>query len=389
MEWCLDQDNNLLILQCRSLVMQEDDPAQVDLPAINLLPLLLQGGETASRGLACGPICHLKSAAHLDDIPNNVILVCRHTPPSLAQLLPRLAGVVAEQGSMADHFASVARETGVPVLVKCNQACSRLHAGADATLWADNQTLYSGTLDLPPARPSQPRPSTPVEKAFTMAMKFISPLRLLNPASATFRATECRSFHDIIRFCHEKGVQAMFDQAASGLVRKGGTQQLRSAVPLALFVLDIGDGVVSPTKEIELIHITSVPLLALWKGLTHPAINWSKHDHFDWKAFDDIALAGGMARKNDVSFASFALVSSDYLNLNLRFGYHFVLLDALCGPTSKNNYIMLRFAGGGGKVQGKNLRLLFMCKRHSNPILKNHRSYVILSAIINLDRRRN
>ncbi len=73
-------------------------------------------------------------------------------------------------------------------------------------------------------------------------------------------------------------------------------------------------------------------------------------------------LAGGVATKNDSALASFCLISREYINVNIRFGYHFTLLDSLCGETPEENYILLRFAGGGGSSLGKDLRLAFITK---------------------------
>lgn len=44
--------------------------------------------------------------------------------------------------------------------------------------------------------------------------------------------------------------------------------------------------------------------------------------------------------------ASYATLSGDYLNLNVRFGYHFATVDALCGADIEHNYVTLSFAGG-------------------------------------------
>lgn len=44
----------------------------------------------------------------------------------------------------------------------------------------------------------------------------------------------------------------------------------------------------------------------------------------------------------------------------MRFGYHFTLVDALCGEDRRANYCQLRFAGGGGEYSGKVLRLEFL-----------------------------
>ena len=69
-----------------------------------------------------------------------------------------------------------------------------------------------------------------------------------------------------------------------------------------------------------------------------------------------------MATKTDSALASFCLIAPEYLNVNIRFGYHFTLIDSLFGDTPEENYILLRFAGGGGNSHGKDLRLIFIAK---------------------------
>ncbi len=237
--------------------------------------------------------------------------------------------------------------------------------GRTVTLWADGKKVFYGRIDQllqhfkPPASTES---QSPVQRAFKMVIDFISPLKLVDPDGPSFVPESCRSLHDIIRFAHEKGVQAMFGQAKEGFLRKGGAKRLRSVVPLNVFVLDVGGGIDknAAEKEIKPDDLQSIPLLALWRGLTHKGVKWSKHDHFDWKSFDDVTLGGGVAAKNDAAFATYAVISKDYLNLNIRFGYHFTLLDSLCGPVPEENYILMRFAGGGGDLDGKSLRLYFI-----------------------------
>ena len=73
-------------------------------------------------------------------------------------------------------------------------------------------------------------------------------------------------------------------------------------------------------------------------------------------------MAGGIVSSSDPAFASYAVVARDYLNLNMRFGYHFVILDALCRAKAEENHIKLRFAGGGGEATGITLRLAFIAE---------------------------
>jgi len=54
------------------------------------------------------------------------------------------------------------------------------------------------------------------------------------------------------------------------------------------------------------------------------------------------------------------VISGRYMHLMLRFGYHFSVVDCLCGDASKNNYINFRFKGGGAGLDGQLLRLEFI-----------------------------
>jgi pyruvate,water dikinase len=99
---------------------------------------------------------------------------------------------------------------------------------------------------------------------------------------------------------------------------------------------------------------------AVFSGLNHPQIKWSEFTHFDWEEYDKIVMSGGIISADSARFGSYAILASDYLNLNLRFGYHFVILDTICGDKTDENYILFRFSGGGGDPYGKSLRAGFI-----------------------------
>ena len=69
-----------------------------------------------------------------DDPPEGSVLLVRHLEPSLAGVLPRLAGIVAETGSVLSHLAILAREMGVPVVVACPDALTRFPEGTTVTV---------------------------------------------------------------------------------------------------------------------------------------------------------------------------------------------------------------------------------------------------------------
>jgi len=71
-------------------------------------------------------------------------------------------------------------------------------------------------------------------------------------------------------------------------------------------------------------------------------------------------MSGGIISAESTMFASYAVLSGDYLNLNLRFGYHFVIVDAICGEKAEDNYILFKFSGGGADIDKRMLRADFL-----------------------------
>ncbi len=369
-EWCLDSDQNLYILQSRPLrreVVYTEEGTDVSKArkVVSISPLL-DGCERASGGVACGIVYQVSAESPIDKVPAGSILVIKSTPPSYVKVLDRLAAVVADQGSRAGHFSSVAREFGVPLLVHTTNATALLTPGKTVTVDADGGAVYDGRVnELLQQEIKRPHPTSPFRLKMKQMMDFISPLNLVDPSTVEFVPESCRSMHDIIRFAHEKAVQEMFATGDRGLSTVRGAKRLISRLPMTFFVLDVGGGVTEDAvhgKEVTFEQVTCRPLQALWEGFTHPGVQWNAHDHFDWKTFDDVALAGGIARKSSAAFANYAVIGNDYLNLNMRFGYHFTIVDTLCSENEAENYCMLRFAGGGGTFAGKNLRLQFLSR---------------------------
>jgi pyruvate,water dikinase len=363
-EWCRDRDGGLHLLQTRQVQLSDDDNAVVsELPAD--LNCLFTAGQSASAGTASGEIFILKNVSALQDVPPGVLLVCEVTPPSFVTILPRVSGIIVRFGNSADHFSSVAREFRVPVLVQVGDSLNALEDGMEITLCSHVCSVYQGKAELE-VQTNLNRGidmQSPVGKALKMAIDFCSPLGLHDPGDESFCPEGCRSFHDIIRFVHEKSTQAMFLQNADSFFRKPKSLKLVTDIPIDIRIIDLDKELSDRQREnsrIIIEDIRSIPFLQLWKGLTNPGVNWHGRSYFDWKSHDNIALAGGVSLKNDSDLASYCLVSREYLNFNMRFGYHFALLDCLCGKGPEENYILMRFAGGGGTEQGKDLRLDFL-----------------------------
>jgi pyruvate,water dikinase len=363
-EWCQDKRGNLYLLQSRPLnpgtfLRETGEPKRESREITN--PLLLAGGVTASPGQGMGQVWLLQGEENLATVPEGVVLVSPTLPPAFAGIIQRLRAVVADGGSRASHFAMVAREYGLPVIVGARQATKLLPSGRAVTVDASHCRVYLGEVENLPGQPPPPRAvaATPFFTRLRRVMEFVSPLHLTDPFSPDFAPPGCRSLNDLVRFVHEKGMVEMFslvDRHGRGL---GRARRLDTDLPLVMYVLDLENGIspeAGPGKEVRPQFITSEPMRACWQGLSHPDVVWDNRLlHIDWEELDRVS--GGVVSLRSRALASYAIISRDYLHLALRFGYHFAVLDTLCGADPEANYINFRFKGGGGSFENRLLRI--------------------------------
>ncbi|MBW2176901.1 MAG: hypothetical protein JRH03_08140 [Deltaproteobacteria bacterium] len=366
-EWAIDRAGNSYILQSRPLNTDNFSKGNLDCEFKDVQnELLLKSGDCAASGIGAGTVFNLENQPDLESVPEKSVLVARNAAPQYVKVINRLSAVVVDAGSSAGHFASVAREFGIPTLVNTQHGSTALEHGRAVTVHADGRSVYAGTvtqmLESPCARVNLIADS-PFMRKLRYIMEFVSKLELVNPEDRSFAPQHCRSFHDIIRFAHEKAVQHMFHISDNRLRKLNFAKKLDSDIPMHFYILDVGGGLEDSAKHQEIVRMEDIrnrAMRALWAGLAHPDIQWGAFSHFDWEAHDRIVMSGGIASPKSTMFASHAVVSNDYMNLNLRFGYHFVIVDALCGPDASCNSILFRFSGGGADLTQRMLRAKFL-----------------------------
>ncbi|MBW2000460.1 MAG: hypothetical protein JRJ29_21190, partial [Deltaproteobacteria bacterium] len=131
-EWSLDEEDSLWILQARPIRISR--PAQVrDSDLRDALKehrvLLKDQGVIAYRGVGIGRVWLFDDRADLNDFPSGAILVARHAAPILAKVIPRANAVITDIGSLTGHMATVAREFRVPTIVGTGTATRVLRPG--------------------------------------------------------------------------------------------------------------------------------------------------------------------------------------------------------------------------------------------------------------------
>ncbi len=368
-EWCMDHHGTMFLLQSRPLELDPRDTEHCELEISHEAPLLLKGGQTAAGGTAGGKVVKVASPSDLRQVPDRAVVVSERPSPDFTQILGRISAVVTDRGSAAGHFASIARRHSIPTIVNLQDATRTLNPGDEVIVDATHCRIYGGRIEEHASRRcevAQDMARTPAMKRLGRILDHVSPLHLTSPESPDFTASNCQTLHDVLRFAHEKAIMEMFSLAEERGARTRGARKLQSELPITLYLLDLGDGIdpeQSRRDDITLEEVKSRPLQALWRGLGHPGLDWaSRPQPVDLGALEQLTAGGGIIGLESGILASFAIVSRDYMNINIRFGFHFVVVDTLCGPTPSENYISFRFEGGGGVAEGRQLRALLLAK---------------------------
>jgi pyruvate,water dikinase len=365
-EWAINADNRLYFLQARPLHLETKahEPPSEDLSG---LENLLSAGVAASHGVAAGNVFVARDEKNLSAIPDHAILVTRTASPGYAAVMGRIGGLITDVGSITSHLSSVAREFGIPAIVDAGNATTILSTGEMVTLLAEAQVgAYRGRVEQLEGRMRPGRKlivNSPLHSKLRTMLDHISPLNLTSVADPSFSVAGCKTFHDVIRFCHENSMREMFGIAAEAEGAQASIK-LDAHIPLVVYVIDLGGGLQGSKNRRSTAtpnDIASLPMKALWAGFTHPGVTWTGTVNFDAGSFMTIMASIATSELGPAPGGdSYVLLSRDYMNFSAKFGYHFATIDALCGNEPNHNYVSVQFAGGAGNYFGRSLRIQFI-----------------------------
>jgi pyruvate, water dikinase len=391
-EWACT-GGNLRILQARPLRLSAVSGQRPQVPTLTE-PLCT--GLCASAGKAVGRVRLIHSIFELHQLATELpeilsqaplILALPHSIVDAARFLPHCAGILVDMGNPTDHLACVARECGVPMMTGVQSSLTDLEEQQWLLMDADHGLV----LEAPEAVREQALHSHRQRLAATLkdrdshpgaqAVEHLSPVRqslrnktvalnLTDAYGPTFSLAECRSIHDIIRYTHEMAVLTMFSAGDQVIEDAGGLlRPMEIGVPFSFLVIDLGGGIrrrnpqhrrrLAIRRTLSREDVLSVPLAALCDGMTTPGLRWYAPSDIDAlpEVFSRAMLDNRGARP--VGAFNYALTARDYLNLNARVEFHFVMVDAVCGRDTHANYIRFRFKGGGAGLERSHRRAIF------------------------------
>jgi pyruvate,water dikinase len=127
-EWAMD-DEGFKLLQSRPLHVEAPivpDQIWLQHPRLN--------GHPAGIGWGSGRAVVVNCECELSRVAPGDVLITKTAGPALSQILPRVAGVVAERGGSTSHLASLARERGIPMVLGVLDATRHIPDGAQVAI---------------------------------------------------------------------------------------------------------------------------------------------------------------------------------------------------------------------------------------------------------------
>jgi pyruvate, water dikinase len=374
-EWAIDTNGTVYILQARPLNVNTTDhiigqPGNANASSAGHSVIVRDRGIVVQRGAGAGKVIIVRTPEDLATFPKGAVLVATHDSSLFVRAMPYVSAIITETGSQTSHMAALCREFKIPTIVNMAKATEILKQGQDITLVANDgssSTIYSGIVREALAKAGHDKQQMESSIEFRRKryiLRYISPLHLIDPLMDEFTPERCRTLHDILRFIHEKSVAELVESARGGnsRMRKHGTiTQLELPVPAGLLVMDMGGGLEKGIQEgrATLDQITSIPFKAMIKGMIYPGA-W----HSEAVALRAQDFMSSMMRMPDITSATdstagynVAVISREYVNMSIRFGYHFNMVDCYCSEKARNNHIYFRFAGGATDLTKRSRRL--------------------------------
>jgi len=366
-EWALGKE--LVILQSRPFPLPVKPlplPGEIAAELQASEPIMEGRGQIAQLGIGAGLVVQVDQETDPEQFPMGAVAVARFPDPRLSPIVWKASAIITDIGGPTGHLATIAREYRTPALFGTGEATRLLPAGEEVTVDVENKKVYRGVINgllrLQTTEDSAYR-SSPELRTLRKLLRWIAPLTLADPASADFLPVNCRTFHDILRFSHEKAIDGLIHFHEE---YPGGTGLPSYPVhlpgPLKLRVIDLGSGLKGdlprPGGELTQEMLNCRPLTAILAGFFKEAAQGREpappglRDILAGIGKPLAALTGRSSYPGD----NLAIIADNYCNLFLRLGYHFNVVDAFFSPEPDNNYIYFRFVGGLANQTKRNWR---------------------------------
>ncbi|ELC3156546.1 phosphoenolpyruvate synthase [Vibrio harveyi] len=152
-EWAKDGiDGKLYIVQARpETVCSQSEQNVIERYELSNKTDVLVEGRAIGQRIGKGPVRLVDSLDQMSLVQDGDVLVTDMTDPDWEPVMKKASAIVTNRGGRTCHAAIIARELGIPAIVGCGDATSKLTDGETVTVsCAEGETgyVYQGELDF-------------------------------------------------------------------------------------------------------------------------------------------------------------------------------------------------------------------------------------------------
>ncbi|WP_171341455.1 phosphoenolpyruvate synthase [Vibrio coralliilyticus] len=152
-EWAKDGiDGKLYIVQARpETVCSQSEQNVIERYELNNKAEVLVEGRAIGQRIGSGSVRLVDSLDQMSLVQDGDVLVTDMTDPDWEPVMKKASAIVTNRGGRTCHAAIIARELGIPAIVGCGDATSKLTDGATVTVsCSEGETgyVYQGELDF-------------------------------------------------------------------------------------------------------------------------------------------------------------------------------------------------------------------------------------------------
>lgn len=178
----------------------------------------------------------------------------------------------------------------------------------------------------------------------------ISQLHVFRAQGEALRPEQCRSLHDLVCLCLERGLSQIFAFAGEPARGLTGIKQLRLEIPVVINTFNLGGGLFPTAAEravISMEDVRSTPAWSFLLGLVNPVVAWPVSEHGETPHGEASTMP---------HYSSYAVIAQCFMHCTLRLEQNLYVVECRCDDETPC-YIQFRCMFGGEGTRERSRRV--------------------------------
>jgi hypothetical protein len=182
----------------------------------------------------------------------------------------------------------------------------------------------------------------------------ISQLHVFHAQGEALRPEQCRSLHDLVCLCLERGLSQIFAFAGEPARGLAGIKQMRLEIPVVINAFNLGDGLFPTAAEravISMEDVRSIPAWSFLLGLVNQVVSWPVPERGETPHGEPSPMP---------HYSSYAVLAQCFMHCTLRLEQNLYVVECRCEDGAPG-YVQFRCMFGGGSVFERVRRVEIVC----------------------------